>query len=76
MLFPHPLSFPPSLPPSLPQYEITEHGPVSGEDKMMAEIYARGPIGCGVSVTKDFLAYSGGIFNDTTGAKVYVYLLL
>ena len=43
---------------------------------MMAEVYARGPIGRGVSVTKDFLAYSGGIFNDTTGAKVYVYLLL
>ena len=37
---------------------------------MMAEIYARGPIACGVSVTKDFAAYSGGIFNDTTGAKV------
>jgi cathepsin X len=36
---------------------------------MMAEIYARGPIACTIAVTKDFLNYSGGIFNDTTGAK-------
>lgn len=51
------------------KYEITEHGQVAGEDKMMAEIYARGPIACTIAVTKAFEAYSGGIFNDTTGAK-------
>lgn len=39
---------------------------------MLAEIYARGPIACGVSVTEEFLQYKGGIFNDTTGAKVTV----
>ena len=52
------------------QYEISEHGQVAGEEHMLAEIFARGPIGCGVAVTKEFLAYSGGIFKDTTGAKV------
>ena len=33
----------------------------------MAEISARGPIGCGLCVTPAFEAYSGGLFNDTTG---------
>ena len=28
-----------------------------------------------MSVTKDFLAYTGGIFNDTTGAKVLCVLV-
>ena len=54
----------------LSQYEITEHGQVAGETKMMAEIYARGPIACTIAVTKAFVAYTGGIFNDTTGDKV------
>lgn len=52
------------------KYEISEHGQVAGEEHMLAEIFARGPIGCGVAVTKEFLAYSGGIFKDTTGAKM------
>ena len=36
----------------------------------MAEIFARGPIACTVAVTADFEKYSGGIFDDKTGAKV------
>ena len=51
------------------QYEISEHGVVSGEAAMMAEIYARGPIACGVAVTEEFFTYSGGVFNDKTNAK-------
>ena len=43
---------------------------MAGEDKMMAEIFARGPIACGVAVTAEFEQYTGGIFHDTTGAKV------
>ena len=40
---------------------------------MMAEIYARGPIACGVAVTKaEFLQYKSGIFNDTTKAMVNI----
>lgn len=52
------------------QYSISEHGEVKGEQNMMAEIYARGPIACGVAVTKAFVEYSGGIFNDNTNATV------
>ena len=39
---------------------------------MMAEIFARGPIGCGIAVTKGFLEYKSGIFNDTTKAMVSI----
>ena len=63
-----------SPPPHL-QYRISEHGQVAGELKMMAEIYARGPIACGVAVTKEFLQYNSGIFNDTTGATVTAAVL-
>lgn len=50
-------------------FEIVEHGQVSGERQMMAEIAARGPIGCGICVTDAFSAYAGGIFTDTTGCN-------
>eukprot|EP00126_Sphaerothecum_destruens_P013059 Sdes_comp22342_c0_seq1m20824 len=49
-------------------YYVKEHGQVSGEAAMMAEIYLRGPIVCGVSVTDEFEHYAGGIFEDKTGA--------
>lgn len=39
----------------------------AGADKMQAEILARGPIACTIAVTTDFLAYTGGVFEDTTG---------
>ena len=50
-------------------YHISEYGQVQGEEKMMAEIAARGPIACGLCVTPDFETYKGGIVNDTTGCK-------
>lgn len=58
------------LPVVCPQYNITEHGQVREEAKMIAEIYARGPIACTIAVTQAFENYHGGIFKDTTGAKV------
>jgi len=39
-----------------------EYGPISGVDKMKAEIYARGPISCALQSTSKFHAYTGGIF--------------
>ena len=53
---------------SHPTYYITEHSQLAGEDNMLAEIYARGPIACGVAVTPEFEQYTGGIFQDTTKA--------
>lgn len=45
-----------------------QYNSISGADDMAAEIFARGPISCGVdaSVIEN---YTGGIFKDTTGAN-------
>ena len=40
-------------------------GQVAGEEAMIAEIAARGPIACGICVTPEFEAYAGGIYNDS-----------
>jgi hypothetical protein len=47
---------------------VSEYGFVRGENNMMREIKARGPISCRQAVTKEFLKYNGkGIFKDKTG---------
>ena len=46
------------------KYYVEEFGEVSGEENMMKEIYARGPITCGISVPDDLLEYKGGIYED------------
>merc|ERR1712038_269714 len=53
-------------------YWVDEYGHVDGdtpaeqEVAMMTEIAARGPISCGVAVTDELVAYTGGIFEDKT----------
>ena len=43
---------------------------------MMAELVTRGPIACTIAVTEEFEAYTTGVFQDKTGAKVYTCVLL
>ncbi|TYZ57012.1 hypothetical protein PybrP1_003278 [[Pythium] brassicae (nom. inval.)] len=54
--------------PSYDKYFVSEFGTTLGEQQMMAEIFARGPIACSVAVTPAFEAYTGGIFDDKTNA--------
>ena len=41
-----------------------EYGSCDGYAKMKAEIYARGPISCGVDANAEMEAYTGGIFSS------------
>merc|ERR1711998_90431 len=54
-------------------YNTDKYGKVSGEEKMMQEIYQRGPIACGVAVPDALENYTGGIFEDKTGDKNIVH---
>ena len=51
-------------------YGVEQYAPINGEDKMMNEIFQRGPISCGVSVTDDFEKYKGGIITDATKGSI------
>lgn len=46
-----------------PNATIAEYGTVTGADNMKAEIFARGPIACGVNA-EPLLDYAGGVFSD------------
>jgi cathepsin X len=46
---------------------VDEFAGVYGEDDIMQEVYQRGPIACGVSVTDALENYTSGIFIDDTG---------
>ena len=55
------------VPDSYYVYNVDQYGQVSGEQAMMQEIYQRGPIACGIAVPDSLEAYTGGIYQDTTG---------
>lgn len=48
---------------SYPNATVEEYGSISGEQEMMAEIYARGPIACGVNAVP-LVNYTGGVYTD------------
>ena len=58
-----------TIPDTYSVYQVDEFANMKGEDAMLQEIYQRGPISCGVAATDGLIKYTGGIFNDTTGAK-------
>ena len=45
-------------------WKVSEYGNVKGIANMKAEIFARGPIACGLMTTKEFDDYTGGIFEQ------------
>ena len=50
-------------------YYVDQYGDVQGDDMelaMMTEIFNHGPISCGIAVTDELVAYTGGIFTDLT----------
>jgi cathepsin X len=46
------------------KWQVSEYGQLQGEAQMKAEIFARGPISCGVDATAKLDAYTGGIFKQ------------
>jgi len=53
---------------TMPNASIAEYGEVSGEDKIAAEIFARGPIACGINAGP-VLEYTGGVVDLPDAAK-------
>ncbi|KAH3759767.1 papain cysteine proteinase [Pelomyxa schiedti] len=49
------------------RYTISEYGHLHGVDAMQAEIYARGPISCGIHANDALENYTGGVLIDTSG---------
>ena len=47
-------------PTAYPLYGVSEFGGVSGVERMKAEIFARGPISCGIVASRRFTNHSGG----------------
>jgi len=56
---------------SYPNATISEYGDIQGADNMAKEIYARGPIACGIDASK-MLTYTGGIASQPSDSIDHV----
>jgi len=46
-------------------YKVGDYGPVSGVDKIKAEVFARGPVSCGIQATDGLeTKYLGGVYSE------------
>jgi cathepsin X len=54
-----------------PNATISDYGEISGADNMAKEIYARGPIACGIDAAP-LLKYTGGIVSTQGGGIDHV----
>ncbi len=53
-----------------PVWKVKEYGLVEGVDKIKAEIYARGPVSCGIDADEKLETYTGGIFEQVKLAPI------
>jgi len=63
----------PFIPDKYQIYGVDQYAAVKGEADMVQEIYARGPIACGIAVPDALEEYTGGVFCDETGDMEIVH---
>jgi len=49
---------------SFNKWKVGDYASIAGASEMMAEIYQRGPISCGIEATTAFEAYTGGVYSE------------